>query len=131
MSTFNSHEEGTAGAVLLGLAQVMAQGEAHASLVNLLFRLLIEVEALREALSHPGTPEPVRQAYHEAYARIAELSHNSAGTAGVEKVLRRFYPRDGAAPRFATERMMMARLGASTEEIEALCDRLDTVEQYT
>jgi hypothetical protein len=119
-------------AMFNALIKVMMQGEAQVSLVNLLLRLLIEVEALREALSHPDTPEPVRHAYRQAYERIAELSHNAAGpSGGVEKVLRRYFPGDKAAPRFAAERMMMERLGASTEEVEALCDRLEVVETYT
>ena len=114
------------------LLKFMMRGEPEVSLVNLLLRLMTEVEALREALSHPDTPEPVRHAYRQAYARIAELSHNAAGpSVGAEKVYRRFVPRELATERFTAERMMMKRLGASEEDIEALCDRLDLVEQYT
>ena len=46
-------------------------------------------------------------------------------------MLRRFVPYSASAGPFAAERMMMERLGASTEEVEALCDRLEVVETYT
>lgn len=68
------------------------------------------MEALREALSSPDTPESVRQSYREAYARIAVLSHNAAGpSGGLQKILARYFPRDraGHEAEYTTERMMM------------------------
>lgn len=114
------------------LLKVMMQDEAHASLINLLIRMLIEVEALRHALSHPDMPESVRQAYRQAYEQIAELSHNAAGSSGgVEKVLSHFVPRKASSGRFAPERMMMVRLGASKQDIEALCEQMEEAESFT
>lgn len=122
----------TSREMLHALLKVMTQGEAHASLINLVIRLLIEVEALRHALSHPDMPESVRQAYRQAYEQIAELSHNAAGSSGgLEKVLSHFVPKKASAGRFAAERMMMVRLGASKQDIDALCERLEEVESFT
>jgi hypothetical protein len=114
------------------LAQHYSLGPTHPGLVTLLFRLTMEVEALREALSSPETPESVRQAYREAYKRTAVLSHNAAGpTGGTEKVLRTFFPWEAREDRFNAELEMMKRLGASPEELEALRDKMEEVEMYT
>jgi hypothetical protein len=73
----------------------------------------------------------VRDAYRAAYARIAVLSHNAAGpTGGEEKILRRFFPREGG-DRFAAEVAMMQRLGATPEEQQAMKAKLEEVETYT
>ncbi len=114
------------------LAKQYSQGPFNAALVTLLFRLTMEVEALREALSSPETPEAVRQAYRQAYARTAVLSHNSAGpTGGAEKILRKIFPKEASDDRFASELAMMKRLGATQEEQQALRDKMEEVEMYT
>jgi hypothetical protein len=122
----------TVWAAYRALGEQFARGGSNAALAMLLLRLMVEVEALREALASPETPEAVRQSYRQAYARIAVLSHNAAGPfGGTEKVLRRFLPSDGEAGRFAPELAMLARLGASAEEQQALRDKLEEVEMYT
>lgn len=98
----------------------------------LLSHLLTEVEALREALSSPETPEAVRRNYLKAYERIAVLSHNSAGpSGGLEKIIRRFVPDKTRTDRFAPELKMMERLGATEQEQQALREAMENVEMYT
>lgn len=130
----SSDDAMTSGSINLGLIQKLMKDDSVAPLIHVLFRLTVEVEALREALSSPDTPESVRQSYRQAYARIAVLSHNAAGLGGgTEKVLSTYFPRareTSAAP-YATERMMMQRLGATEEEIEKLCRKMDEVSMYT
>jgi hypothetical protein len=122
----------TSWAIYHALGQQFMQGGSQASLAMLLLRLITEVEALREALSRPETPEAVRQSYREAYARIAVLSHNAAGpSGGAEKLLRRFVPPNTPTDRFAPELAMLERLGASEEDKQALRAEMETVETYT
>ncbi|KFE66226.1 hypothetical protein [Hyalangium minutum] len=114
------------------LAEIHERGSPEAGLVVLLSHLLTEVEALREALSSPETPEAVRQSYRQAYERIAVLSHNSAGpSGGVEKIIRRFVPDKTHTDRFAPELKMMERLGATKQEQQALREEMEKVEMYT
>ncbi|MCY1083624.1 hypothetical protein [Archangium lansingense] len=114
------------------MAEHYHQGPSHAALVTLLFRMTMELEALREALSSPQTPESVREAYREAYKRTAVLSHNAAGpTGGAEKILREFLPWEGSDDRFASEMAMMKRLGTTPEEQQALREKMEEVEMYT
>ncbi|WP_224369143.1 hypothetical protein [Hyalangium versicolor] len=118
--------------LFLALVEQYRMGPSHAALVTLLLRMTTELEALREALSSPETPESVREAYRKAYERTAVLSHNSAGpTGGAEKILRTFFPWEGRDDRFAPELEMMKRLGATPEEQEALRDKMEEVEMYT
>lgn len=124
----------TSHEVYRALALRYGRDPFHAALVQLLFRLSSEVEALREALSSPETPEAVREVYRQAYARTAVLSHNAAGPlGGPEKVLRRFFPAEEAQAheRFHSEVEMMKRLGATPEEQQALRDKMEEVEMYT
>src|SRR4030095_7565959 len=114
------------------LARQYHEGPFQAALITLLFRMNTEIEALREALSSPETPESVRQASREAYKRTAVLSHNSAGpTGGAEKILRTFFPWESREDRLTAELEMMKRLGATPEELEALRDKMEEVEMYT
>jgi hypothetical protein len=114
------------------LFEYFGKGSSEATLVMVITRLMIEVEALREALSSPETPEAVRQAYRQAYERIAVLSHNAAGpTGGMEKVLRRFFPHSADSERFASEMAMLERLGATSEDQQTIREELETVETYT
>lgn len=122
----------TAREIYQALFDYFGKGSSEATLVMMVFRLMIEVEAMREALSSPDTPEHVRQSYRLAYERTAVLSHNAAGiTGGMEKVLRRFFPQGTDSERFVPEMAMMERLGASSADLQALRDELETVETYT
>lgn len=130
MST--SDPPNTAREIYQALFDYFGKGSSEATLVMLVFRLMIEVEALREALSSSDAPEHVRQSYRLAYERTAVLSHNAAGiTGGMEKVLRRFFPQGTGSERFVPEMAMMERLGATSEDLQALRDELETVETYT
>ncbi|HYH98907.1 hypothetical protein [Hyalangium sp.] len=118
--------------VYRALADHHEKGHSEATLVTVLFRLMIEVEALREALSSPETPEAVRQSYRQAYERIAVLSHNSAGPYGpMDKILRRFFPEGASADRFASDLAMLQRLGATEQEQQAVREQMEIVETYT
>lgn len=122
----------TAHEMLLALMEHHVQGNSQAALVTLLLRLTVEVEALREALSSPETPETVREAYLRAYERTAELSYNGAGpSGGLEKVLCRYLPWKASKDRFAPEMAMMQRLGATPEQQQALREKMEEVEMYT
>jgi hypothetical protein len=112
------------------LFDYFGRGSSEAALVTMVFRLMIEVEALREALSTPETPESVRQSYREAYERIALESHNAAGPdPGVVKVLSRFFPHRTDSERFASEMAMLDRLGASHADKQAIRVKLEFDEQ--
>jgi hypothetical protein len=114
------------------LFEYFGKGSSEATLVMVILRLMIEVEAMREALSTPETPEAVRQTYRLAYERIAVLSHNAAGpTGGIEKVLRRFFPHKVDSERFSSEMAMLERLGATSADLQAIREELETVETYT
>lgn len=116
----------------MALLRHMQEDRTSEPLIHLVLRLLVEVEALREALSGPDTPEPVRQAYRRAYERIAVLSHNAAGpSGGTEKVLRHFLPQTAQEEPYAAERMMMERLGATEDEVRVLCAKMEEVSMYT
>lgn len=122
----------TSWTLYLGMAEFFRKGDSEACLMVLLSHLLTEVEALREALSSPETPEAVRRNYLEAYERIAVLSHNSAGpSGGLEKIIRRFVPDQTRTDRFAPELKMMERLGATEQEQQALREAMEKVEMYT
>jgi len=119
-------------AVSQALTQQFMQGGSQMYLVMVLMRLLVEVEALREALASPETPEAVRAAYRKAYERTASMSHNSAGlTGGMEKVLSCFFPSGTRTGRFPSEMEMMERLGASQEDLQALLEHLELVESFS
>lgn len=115
-----------------------AQGDLGArteALRHLVIDLLVEVEALRSALTqlqvggagpsvHSGFDIPChddtlvagKAAYPAAYIDAAYVLHNAAGpTAGVEKLLARFYPPDTNEPR---EALMLHRLGFSDSEVD-------------
>lgn len=114
------------------LAEHFSKGTSEASLTFLVLRLMMEVEALREALSSPETPESVRQSYRQAYERIAVLSHNSAGpSGGAEKIIRRFVPDKTRTDRFAPELTMLGRLGATEQEQQTLREAMELAEMYT
>jgi hypothetical protein len=106
-------------------------GPSHAALVTLLFRMTMEIEALRAALSSPETPEAVREAYRHAYAETAVTSYSCAGgSGGAEKILATFFPWDASDGRFA-EGMMMERLGATQDELRELADDMGSAMTQT
>jgi len=126
------HSESTSVSVYEALARLHCAQPQSQVVIQLLERLLMEVEALREALSDPSVPDTVRAAYKQAYARTAIMSHHSAGPhGGLEKLLRRYCPRAETGERFWAERQMMARLGATADEQTALCEGIEEVESYT
>ncbi len=109
-----------------------SQGGGASAVVTVLVRLLVEVEALREALSHPDTPQAVRQCYREAYARVAVLSHNAAGlSGGMEKVLERFVPESVPGQSYASEMGMLERLGATAEQRREVGAEMELAQQFT
>jgi hypothetical protein len=117
---------------LAGLALNDNVGKSMESLVEVVFRLMTELEAIREALSSPDIPEQVRQSYRLAYERIAVLSHNAGGiSGGTERILGRFFPSTSESDRFHCEMVMMVRLGATGDELRTLREQLDEVESYT
>lgn len=115
------------------MADESPEGLTNAALIQLVLRLMVEVEALREALSNPKTPEVVRQSYRRAYERISVLSHSAAGlSCGNQKVMSRFIvPKDEGRGRFASQMAMLARLGATEEEQQALADKMEAAMMYT
>jgi len=101
--------------------------------VDLLLDMMVEIEALREAVAAcPAT----RDAYRLAYQETAYLAHDATGpTGGDQKLLARFYSSEGTdAPGGSDgwrEVLLMRRLGLSEEEIEAWRDRAAEAELYT
>jgi hypothetical protein len=110
----------------------LGKGPSEAGLTLVVLRLVMEVEALREALSRPETPEAVRQSYRKAYERIAVLSHNGAGPSdGMEKILERFFPEHRSSEESIPELAMLERLGATEEERKAVLEQMELAETYT
>jgi hypothetical protein len=95
-------------------------------LTSLVFDLMAEVEALRQA--HVSDA-----AYRAAYRDVGLLTHNSAGpSAGWQKLLARYYPeRRFADGRVWRESVMLQRLGFTPDEIAAFQQQADEMEQYT
>jgi hypothetical protein len=89
-------------------------------LVTLLRDVLMEVEALREAMlqSDAGSGGK-RSAYARVYRETALLTHNSAGpSSGLDKLLARFYPPESKEGRIWREALMLRRLGLCADEVE-------------
>ncbi len=106
------------------------QGTSHATLVELVMRLCIEVEKLRTALADPAVPEVVRASYRRANAQVNATAHCSIGPVGATvKVLSCFYPRSGGP--YAADLVMSKRLGATPEEIAAEQAHLKKISMYT
>lgn len=108
--------------------------ERNLALISLISDLLVEVEALREAVlrlsAGAGTDT---SSYREAYREAALIAHNSAGTrSGLDKLLDRFYPgasESGEQP--MREVIMPRRLGMSQPEIEAFEKEAKELEMLT
>lgn len=118
-----------------------------ATLSQLVVDLLVEVEALREAVIrlhpveggapvHRGYDFPCdesltedKAAYPAAYADAAFALHNAAGpSSGLEKLLGRFYPASGATPR---ESLMLRRLGYTDAEIASFVAATESATEYS
>jgi hypothetical protein len=107
-------------------ADLGAMSQRVDAVTTLVFDLLAEVEALRQA----QTTQP---AFRDAYRDALLLTHDSAGpSSGWEKLLDRYYPRqtsgDGRAWR---ETLMMRRLGLTPAEIEAYQQEAEAAETLT
>lgn len=121
--------------------------ERIAVLTQIVIDLLVEVEALRETVLrlhpvdggapvHAGYDFPCddsltedKAAYPAAYADAAFTLHNAAGpSSGVQKLLGRFYPENGAAPR---EALMLRRLGFTADEIARFRAATKSAEMYS
>ena len=118
------------------------------ALTQIVIDLLVEVEALRGALIqlepcaaqskvHQGYDIPCHDdaltqgkgVYATSYVDAAYTLHNSAGpSSGLEKLLARFYPVDGAGPR---ESAMLRRLGFTRAEIVQFLEAADEAEMFT
>lgn len=118
-----------------------------AVLSQLVVDLLVEVEALREAVIrlhpvdggapvHGGYDFPCdesltedKAAYPASYADAAFALHNAAGpSSGLEKLLGRFYPSNGATPR---ESLMLRRLGYSDAGIARFVAAMEGATEYS
>jgi hypothetical protein len=96
------------------------------ALTTLVFDLLVEVEALRQA-------QATEASYRDAYRAACLLTHNSAGvSSGWEKLMERYYPRQrSSGGRAWRESLMMRRLGMTPAEIEAYQGEAAEAETYT
>lgn len=96
------------------------------ALTTLVFDLLAEVEALRQA-------HAAECSYRDAYRAACLLTHNSAGpTGGWQKLIGRYYPnRPSADGRIWRESAMMSRLGFTPEQIEEFQREASEAETYT
>lgn len=104
--------------------QIMAShdpGQRAMAMSSLIMELLVEVQALREAVAEVPA---AKAAYRAAYERVCVLSHNSAGvTPGEVKVLQQFLN--------GREGTWLGRLGASADEVAAFEKECRKVETYT
>jgi hypothetical protein len=127
-----SDDRRTAHSTFIDLAEHTRLGRGPQAVVELLFRLATEVEALRQTLSDPRVPDSVRASYRDAHARTVTLAHNSVGlSGGSEKILGCYFNSSPTADRLAPELWMAVKLGAGPEELAALRARLEEVEMYT
>jgi hypothetical protein len=121
------------------------------ALCRLVVDLVVEVEALREALLqlcpetrgnhvHKGYDVPChdnalidgKSAYQAAYVNAAYVRHNAAGPFGsIEKLLARFYAVDGTVEIGPRESVMLRRLGFSEEEIARFRAAVKRAEQFS
>jgi hypothetical protein len=121
------------------------------ALCQVVIDLLVEVEALREALlqlcpetqgshvhkgydipCHDDTLTKGKGAYQAAYVNAAYVRHNAAGPFGaIEKLLARFYAVDGTVEIEPRELLMLRRLGFSEEEIVRFRAAVRKAEQFS
>jgi hypothetical protein len=98
-------------------------------LVDLVFDLMTEVQALREGRIRGGQD---LDSYREPYQDTAWLSHNASGpTDGWHKLLHHFYPEQKRAARVWRESLMLGRLGLTDDEIAQFEPKAEQSERYT
>jgi hypothetical protein len=110
-------------------------------LTHLVFELLREVEALREAQikqTQAQGVEPKESSQVQAYLETALLSHNAAGvTTGLQKILLRWLGDDAESiPKTRVgsvlrEVLMLKRLGLTEEDIEKYVEDVEIAEKLT
>jgi hypothetical protein len=106
------------------------------SLETMVVALLMEVEALREAMIEESKARgiaPKDSSYGRAYLNTGLLTHNAVGpSSGTDKLRRRFFlirtPADDIDLR---EALMLMRLGFSPNEIGAYADEAERLEMLT
>jgi hypothetical protein len=113
------------------------------ALIQVVLDLMVEVEALRGALTRlfpdrgagpvPWSANPTltasKGAYAAAYVDASYTSHDGSGpSGGLEKILALFYPVRGDAPR---EVLMLRRLGFSDVEIARFLEAAEEAETFT
>jgi hypothetical protein len=137
------------------VSSLFTSSDVHArlgTLVTLVLDLLMEVEALREALMRleAGTHAADRSdgcestcrgliqlcgksAYGRAYLDTAYLTHNNAGpSGGLDKLLAKFYPLGSdEAGRTWRESLLLDRLGFSEPEIAEYMKAAEEAEMFT
>ena len=103
-----------------------------AELRETVFDLLVEVEAIREALLRsPVGSAGSRSTYAIAYRDTALLTHDSTGpSGGHDKLMARFY---SGAPEHLDWRecLFLSRVGFSEDEIAKYKDKAEEAETYT
>jgi hypothetical protein len=108
--------------------------ERNITLISMVSDLLVEVEALREAVIRlSASAGRDASSYRDAYLETALLSHNSAGpSTGVDKILALFYPDQSEADgRPLREVVMLRRLGMSQAELDAFQKEAKDLEVLT
>ena len=138
----------TAHEIEMALSGVGDLSDRVAALSQVVLDLLVEVEALRDALArtkaggtalavHSGYDIPCtdreltegKAAYPAAYVDTAFVPHNAAGpSSGIGKLLSRFYPADLRQPR---ETIMLHRLGFTGAEMARFFAATRHAQQFT
>jgi hypothetical protein len=98
-------------------------------LAEVLIDLMVEIEALRGAITDLGGDSALRDSYRRSYRRAALLSHNGAGPMpGSDKVIAQFYPLGGGAWR---ELLVLERLDYTETETEQFQEEARFVAQLS
>lgn len=108
-----------------------------ASLAEIVMALMMEVEALREAMIEEARAKgiaPKDSIYGKAYYHTGLLTHSAAGPSdGWSKLTRLFFSTDRTTPNGIAlrEALMLLRLGYSAEEIEQYASEAEEMEMQT
>jgi hypothetical protein len=107
-----------------------------ASLAEIVMALMMEVEALREAIIEESRVKgiaPKDSSYGKAYYQTALLTHNAMGPSdGWHKLARLFFSNNTTPNGIALrEALMLLRLGYSPEEIEEYAAKAEENEMLT
>lgn len=100
---------------------------------NLVFDLMMEVNALRDTCKRLSELSPEPRTYADSYRASALLTHNAAGPSdGTEKLIERFYSGEATASlKSMRELSFMAELGFSDPEIQGYVSDASTAETFT